>query len=127
MKRVMLVLVGGALAGVVVGFLFGPGADAEGPAARLRTLAAGARRTLDAGRQRLRRGRAAPATAGPPAPTPPAEARRLPLLSDAQEAVRGGWAALQARWHEAVAEGRRAAAETQRDLRRRYEELTGRS
>jgi hypothetical protein len=125
MKRFMLVLLGGVIAGAVAGFLFGTGGG--GPTERLRRLMTTARRAVDEGRQRMRHAPAPPAAAGALAPTPSAEAKRLPLLSGAQETVRSWWQALRARWREAVAEGRQAAAERQRDLRRRYERLTGRA
>jgi len=126
MKRVMLALLGGVLAGAAMGLLVWSGDKGKGPAGQLRTLRATARRALDEGRRRLRRASTSPSAGGPPVPAPFPGGRPLPLPAGARDTLRSWWEALRARWREAVAEGRRASAETQRDLRRRYERLTGR-
>lgn len=121
MKRFLLGLLGGVIAGLAVAALLGPGGG-EGPAERVRSLAATARRALAEARRRVRPPH--PATeGGVPAP---AEAVRSPLPAKPLATVQGWWKAVRARWREAVAEGQRASAEAQRELRRRYEQLTGR-
>jgi hypothetical protein len=122
-KRFILGLLGGVLAGVAVAVLLGSGGG-EGPTERARSLATTARRALDEARRRVRPPRPAATEGGAPAPTGTA---RPPLPAKPLAAVQGWWNAVRARWREAVAEGQRASAEAQRELRRRYEQLTGRA